>query len=389
MDNFDLKTAENNAADKRYDEIPVFKQGIAIVRRYGKFGAVMVGGKEIVPPIYDGLSEFKDGYAVAKWNNEERVVNLSGQIRVLKDDKEIFLPEDYDWGFDFIEDICVVVKNGKSGFVNTQLELLLPCEYEHVEPLNDCIFKFKKEKKWGAVDKYGNVIAEADYVSIVCEAETLLVVEIHVPNGSITESRYGLLDCLGNVILPAKCRAITRIDHGNDIFFIVEKDGAKGVLNKNGKTVVPFLYGQISISGSCFQCSCHRYGDICGVYNFHGEHFLNIDDGHNVIIPTDYELAQYVGYGLIKVSKDCKWGLIDFSGKIVIEPQYACIDKFDGSFARVGISLDEQKCTSLGNCWNNDRFRYGLIDMSGDVALPVEYERIEKWDNDYYVVRKE
>ena len=33
MDNFDLKTAENNAADKRYDEIPVFKQGIAIVRR--------------------------------------------------------------------------------------------------------------------------------------------------------------------------------------------------------------------------------------------------------------------------------------------------------------------------------------------------------------------
>ena len=97
--------------DRKYDESPIFKQGIAIIRRNGKFGAVMVGGKEIVPPIYDDLSEFEDGYAVAKWNGEERVVNLSGQVRVLKGEKEIFLPEEYDWGFDFIEDICVVVKN--------------------------------------------------------------------------------------------------------------------------------------------------------------------------------------------------------------------------------------------------------------------------------------
>ena len=146
-----------------YDESPVFKQGIAIVRRYGTFGAVMVGGKEIVPPIYDDLSEFKDGYAVAKWNNEERVINLSGQIRVFKDNKEIFLPEEYDWGFDFIEDICVVVKNDKYGIVNDKFELIIPCEYEYIEALSDVLFKFREGGKWGIIDKSGKLIARAGH----------------------------------------------------------------------------------------------------------------------------------------------------------------------------------------------------------------------------------
>ena len=42
----------------------------------------MVGGKEIIPPIYDALTEFEDGLAIAKYKDEERVINLSGQIQV-------------------------------------------------------------------------------------------------------------------------------------------------------------------------------------------------------------------------------------------------------------------------------------------------------------------
>jgi hypothetical protein len=51
MADFDWEAYENNTEDRKYDELPIYKQGIAIVKRYGKFGAVMVGGKEIVPPI--------------------------------------------------------------------------------------------------------------------------------------------------------------------------------------------------------------------------------------------------------------------------------------------------------------------------------------------------
>ena len=215
-----------------YDESPIFKQGIAVVKRGGKFGAIMVGGKEIVPPIYDDLSEFENGYATVKWNNETRIVNLSGQIQVLKDGKEIFLPEEYDWGFDFVENLCVVVKNNKYGIVNAELKLIIPCEYEYIETLSDCLFKFREGGKWGVVDKSRKLIAGADYINITYETESLLMVETRAQNGSCMESRYGFLNNNGDIIVPAQCKTIRRIEQGDDIFFIVEKNGIKECLIK-------------------------------------------------------------------------------------------------------------------------------------------------------------
>ena len=56
----------NEFADK-YDWIGEFHQGVAIVKKFEKYGAVMVGGKEIIPTIYDALSDFENGYAKAKY----------------------------------------------------------------------------------------------------------------------------------------------------------------------------------------------------------------------------------------------------------------------------------------------------------------------------------
>lgn len=383
-----------------YDESPVFKQGIAIVRRNGKFGAVMVGGKEIIPPIYDDLSEFKDGYAVAKWNNQERVVNLSGQVRVIKDDEEIFLSDEFDWGEDFVENLCVVVKNGKYGILDANLKLFIPCEYEYIETLFEGLFKFRKGNKWGVIDRSKKLIAEADYINITNETEALLKVESRVQNGSSTESCYGFLDRHGKVIVPAHCRAITRHEQEENIFFITEISKKQiGVIDKNGNLIVPFIYSQISVKGCLLYCNV---GDISSVYRFNGEHLLYIENQY-VVIPAEYEYAQYIGYGLIQVSKNCYWGLIDITGQIIVETKYVCIDKFNGQFARIGISSKELKNIYLGNhrdnrdslfSWlfdthENKNFLYGLIDTRGDVILPIEYEEIEKWDNGYYAVKKD
>ena len=371
---------------KVYDSVSELKQGIAIVTKNGKFGAIMVGGKEIVPPIYDDLSEFKDGYAVTKWNNEERVVNLSGQIRVLKGNKEIFLPEEYDWGFDFIEGICVVVKNGKFGIVNTKFELIIPCEYEHIEALSEDLFKFREGGKWGIINKSRELIAGAEYLKISYETENLLRIETPVQNGSSIESRYGLLDTLGNIIVPSHCKNITKVEHENNVFIIPEINGKQGVYDKDGKLIIPFIYSSISVHDDYFYCWIYHNSAI---YHFNGDHLLYLNDNKFVIIPSEYDYAEYAGCGLIKVSKAGKWGLINLSGQSIIEPGFTCIDKFDGAFARVGKSLIEQNHTYFGSYRNNKDFLYGLVDTSGEVVLPIEYEEIEKWYNAYYVVRKD
>ena len=131
FDNFDWEAFEKGFLQtnkgKVYDSVSEFKQGIAIVTRNGKFGAIMVGNKEIVKPIYKELTEFENGYAKAKFpiaidgdsENLERIINMSGQIAVKQGQKEVFLPEEFEWGSDFNGDICIVVKNSFYGVEST------------------------------------------------------------------------------------------------------------------------------------------------------------------------------------------------------------------------------------------------------------------------------
>lgn len=72
---------------------------MAIVKKNNLFGAIMVGGKEIIKPIYEKLSDFDCGYAKASYTihingvekQEERSINMSGQICVMHNENEVYL----------------------------------------------------------------------------------------------------------------------------------------------------------------------------------------------------------------------------------------------------------------------------------------------------------
>ncbi len=127
-----------NTEDKTYDHIGEFQQGIAIVEKGGKYGAIMVGGKEIISPIYDELSVFDNGLATVRFNDEERTINMLGQILVKKEGDEIFLPEEYDWGYDFIGGSSVVFKNGQGyGVISCTYETILELVYSSFSKLEN------------------------------------------------------------------------------------------------------------------------------------------------------------------------------------------------------------------------------------------------------------
>ena len=195
--------------ETKYDIVGEFNQGIAIVVKNGKYGAIMVGGKEIVPPIYDALTEFTDGLAKVEYKGEERIVNLSGQVQVKKDNKEIFIPEDYDWGFDFVEDICVVIKNRKFGIIDKDNNVLIEPSYTYfsgykngyalfgnntvyiidthcntlfsnVKTINDSYFIAalpEKDNFYGLLDKDLNVIISFDYEKITPLSNNLYILK--------------------------------------------------------------------------------------------------------------------------------------------------------------------------------------------------------------------
>ena len=386
----------NNIKDK-YEYVGEFHQGVAIIIKNDKYGAVMVGGKEIFSPIYDELSKFKDGYAVAKWNGEERVVNLSGQIQVFKGDKEIFLPEEYDWGFEFIENICVVLKNGKYGIINTELKLVIPCEYEYIEPiLNEC-FRYKVtrngEYKYGIVDIHNNHIIDAEYDNIEILEGGLFKLSVY--KRFLAEPPHrGIADKKGNFIIPVAYTDITTINIADKIYAIVTNEykasldyWSRKIIKKGvycGKdNIIPVIFTEVTLEDGFFIC---KVEDYITKYSTSGEILLKYNDS-DFIVPNVYNLALESSVGLFRVMKDGKWGILNQQKDLVVPNIYSYIYDYVGCFA---VVKNGDYVSFWGEAPENDvNVKMGLINTLGEEALPLEYEHLWIYENGYIIASKD
>ena len=144
-------------------------------------------------------------------------------------------------------------------------------------------------------------------------------------------------------------------------YLAVKKDGNWGVVNKKGKTIIPFEYEKIK---------------ICDLDNL----FLVKEDGKYgfinndiiYVINNDYEDADvFSENGLAPVEKKDKWGYIDKNGKYVVKPKYDLAFGFYNDTAVV--SRDDKNY---------------LIDEEGSLVFEKGYDRISNinLNKDYYVI---
>lgn len=398
-----------------YDSVSEFKQGVAIVRKNGLYGAIVVGNKEIIHPIYSYLGEFDNGLAKVQYIlkgkdrdiTEERMITMSGQVVVKHGDRDFFLPQEYDWGFDCQGTLFVVIRNGKYGVITENLNVVVPCEYECVELLCNALIKYRQRGKWGLRKKTGEVVVRAEYedISIFPESKIFLRIEAHQVKREITEQIYGLLNVNGKLIIPLKYNTIEHCSTRDGHLFIVGINGRYGVYNDVGLTIVPVLFNQVSLSENQISCRLVEESDgkiiqekgncctdSCVCYNFKGEQILKKENDVSILIPAEYDISFYEGMGLVRVVKDGKWGLIDIGLTVVLYPQYSMISPFRKGVAIVGIShsqdFDIKDVLSSKNVciYNDSSCIYGAIDTRGNVIYPVECNKISLWKNGWYVI---
>jgi WG containing repeat len=98
----------------------------------------------------------------------------------------------------------------------------------------------------------------------------------------------------------------------------------------------------------------------------------------------DIEGVGYSGFseGLARVrateNHHTKWGYIDTSGAAVIEPQFDGAGDFSEGLAAVGMSLYES-----GEDW-----LHGYIDTSGTLVIPLQYERVGSFHDGLALIYK-
>ncbi|HAN09431.1 MAG TPA: hypothetical protein DCP90_02325 [Clostridiales bacterium] len=258
-----------------YDQLTPFSEGYAIARNYDEGMGIIDDKNNIIIPLeYAIWNSFindqllgpnePDYMLEITGNNLTRGISKDGKWGLIDKKGEWVVPLTYDsqktnlsdFGdievgvADFSGGIATVQKDGKWGVIDTQGNSITPIQYEKAFVWNG-FAGVRQNGKWGSVDKAGNVVVPFEYDGIGAFSEGRITVE---KSGS-----WGAVDINGNIVVPL---IYDRLDSFNDGYAVVEDNGKKGFVNKNGNVIVPIIYDDAW--GFTDGLACVKLGDKWG-----------------------------------------------------------------------------------------------------------------------------
>ena len=320
-------------------------------------------------------------------------------------------------------------KTKKYGFINEQMDLVVPCKYDFCGYfVNGLAFAYnKKNESAYQIDKAGNIheLPSYDYYEVSDFSDGLARVKKKEGNYAYIDKEgkevinyprwcddfkegmakvsdgdsLGFIDKTGKIVIPCKYENASDFSEG---LARVEINDMDGFIDKTGKMVIPCKYEE----ASDFSEGLARvwFNDKNGFINKTGK----------IVIPYKYYIAHDFSEGLAAVcyEDDEKTYFIDKSGKIVFSIS-ALSYKFSGGLAAIfngstivgyinktGKIVISKKFNE--NCSGNDYFNfserlaivrkgidslYGVIDKNGTTIVPFKYEAIYPFSEGIALVR--
>lgn len=261
--------------------------------------------------------------------------------------------------------LAVVANNSKTpsgerisrfGLVNEKGELVLPCEHDRIFHQNHSdLILVSSGGLAGFVDPQMHWVIPIQYQDIYSDLETDDYFLFGLVEVVDSFDKWGVLDSTGRQILPCQYDWVSILTPN---LFSVNLDGKYGVVNRNGKAVIPIIY-----SGLRFSDRYDHY-DSYIVAEYNNKQGV-IDTMGNIVIPFQYEL---VGFSLngshFPVCENYKWGVVDITGEILIPCTYK-----------------EYLYEGVPGLWVYKQYvrgdsKLGGINIHGDVVLPCENDMI-------------
>lgn len=286
---------------------------------------------------YDYFENFdRFGWSVVGiCSNKNAKSHFPDRYGIINDYGQVILPCEFsDIRFQEHSDLIMVMKDEKAGFMNRQLKWVIPPKYNG---------EFWTVFEGYDYFEYGlTVAADADW-------------------------NYGVVDSTGREIVPCRYKEVNIV--GPD-FFVVEDDHY-GAINRNGDTVIPFVYKS-----------------LCPLYASDGRYFVvKNQDKYGVIsntgqeiIPCIYERVGDSKKGYFALKQAGKWGVMDSVGRIILpfENDVLYLDLLDGA-DMIGMRTKDGRIRLIGKKWEatfNPSNDY-LISKSGEYVAVINYENYE------------
>ncbi|MCR4965958.1 MAG: WG repeat-containing protein [Bacteroidales bacterium] len=219
---------------------------------------------------------------------------------------------------------------------------------------------------YGLIDDKGTVVVPCEYEEInLLNRDAFIIAK--------RQGLWGILDWDGRQLVPFIYDLRPEfIPHTKDLFIISQNGRAGGVINSKGDTILPFQYldlrevvpyYDVIVDPVLLVFTLGEMRD--GKMHFRkGRHLEGcVDLNGNVVIPPIYRSISFWSKGLIVTDTNDREGLMDFSGHWIypLNSQY----RLESYYSDFNVSIID-KNTKLE----------GLLNDDGTIALPILYRHI-------------
>lgn len=296
-------------------ETTPYEKSTLAYRKDGKYGLIDFEGKVITEPIYEEITSmhYKEGTFIVKYADKLGVINLKGK-EIIKPEYETITSDNY---------YNEKTKNKTTGFIVSK--------------------KTEGGYRYGYMNYHGRMVLNTEYTEL--ERVTGIANEKDLYFIAFKEGQAGLLKNK-KVILNYEYEDI-QYSSLNDVL-IVQRNGKQGVVSKKGETIVNTEYDGITFGGMYINA---KKGNTTYLFDLNGasienkemisktatensNYFITIDqndiytvvDGEGkTIIDNNYGYIEYLPGDYFIVAKEGKNGVIDISGKSVVDLAYTSI----------------------------------------------------------------
>ena len=252
----------------------------------------------------------------------------------------------------FSEGLAVVGIGGKKGYIDHAGNIVIKPKFDLAWRFSEGLAPVNINGVWGFIDKSGKYKIKPKYGWALSFTEGLAVVNI----GGLKEGKWGFIDKEGKVIIEPKFDIAWPFSNG---VAEVKANGLYLHIDKSGKTV--------KIEWA------ERFPE--GLYPVKYTKWGYLDKSGKIVIDPNFDMAFRFSKGIAVVVVDGKWGFINPSGDFVIEPGFAEIDfahKFCEGLSRVGIDDDGDMDDYMDDMAID---RWGYIDKTGKLIIDIRYKK--------------
>ena len=307
----------------KYDKVePIKLKNIASVLCYekstlkyekdGKYGLIDFQGKEITKNIYNSIENLQgvEGKLLVSKDNKFGVINIKGK-ELVKTKYDNIKSDGYYFEKENNVKTGYIVSNTtddgyKYGYINYRGKKLLDTKYNEIIRISDIegIYLIASDNgKYGLYQDSNNIIKH-EYQSIIYNDIGLLMLE--------KNKQYGMSDLKGNIKVEIQYTDIEI----RGIYIYASKLNENSVFDTNGNKI------DINFNKSLYETGNENYRISTIVNNNITYYGIEDKEGKN-LVSESYEFIEYA-YGdyFIAKNKDGKSGIIDYSGKVMMDFKY-------------------------------------------------------------------